>query len=1700
MTGKIKKILSAVSLVLCVLTAFLIPTQVAAQEITQKESNNETTLSGSQESEDYQIGNIVSEITEERDKYSKQFRLDDGTYMAVSYNQPIHYKNDDGEWVEYNNSLINSSEATATDDEVLTYSEDSTDGYTNQSSDIKVNYSKKSKENNMIKIKANDYSISWGYKNTNKVNATIVNNDEELKGNDKYTVLKNQISETIYENIYDNVDIQYFTTSVGIKENIILKDANAQNEFSIQYKFNTLTAESVNEKLIELKDKSGNTVYSIEAPYMVDAKGRTSTQLIMSIIEQKNGKLTVKLTADKDFLSSPDCQYPVTIDPTFTTKQGWGKTSCAYVDDAHPNTSYGYGSSTGYTGTIFVGSFGSGNYLSYIKLNELPALNKGDIIVNATLNTHLYINDFYDDMYISAHQVTSSWSQSTITYNNRPSNNSTVLDYEKITPKSSDVWHDWDITKIVKQWYNGTANYGIMLKPLRDDDNYQCASFYSGSFPESQTPRPVFQLTYRNNKGLEDYWTYSSFSVGTAGTAYVNDYSGNLVFVNSNASTASGYAPASIQHVYNGYMASVRYNKTSPFVGHGWKLNIQQTVLSSEEHGLKDEAKDNYPFVYTDEDGTEHYFYKKTENGKEKYFDEDGLGLELTINKDSTSEYYVISDDKDNKIKFNSRGLLTSTVDSNGNKISVYYCSSDETVIDYITDGSGNKLSFDHNEKSYYLNNISDPSDRKTIYYYNTGMLTQIKYPNNATVDFTYDSDEALTSVTDVDGYKVTFSYSSSSSGKKVTAIQEYGANGTAGQKITFDRTQYNTTVIKTYGADGISGTEDDLTSTYQFDNFGRTKSIKSKTTTRDLGASVYKYTSGVKNSSADNIKQLNRVSTEYSTGSNPVNLIKNSSMETNGSWTAAEWNGTNTFSVTYDSSKKYFGKKSLKINVTSYENDSRGRVYQDFSNSVLLPGKTYTLSGYIRTENITNGSENSGAILCAESFNSDGTYTPAYSDFVYGNTSTSVDGGWQRVSVTFTVPNNSSKTRIHLALRRATGSAYFDGIQLEQYNIANDYNLIENGGLENYSSNGLPTGWYDAYSTLDTSTDKKSDTSRQGDYSFRIKGDSNKAKSLYQDINVSGTENDTYIVSGWASANAIPKDDNDTRKFKISIMVSYSDGTSVYKDPAEFNYSVSGWQFTSAAFTLSDETSKTKTPTSIRIYLSYQYQENYAYFDNICLEKDNAQSYTYDKDGKLISVVDNSQKQSTMEYTNSDLTKSIDAKGYAYEYEYDKKHNLTDAKSQNGVNYHYAYNNKGLATSLVVSGNNVKSLKTEVTYDNNGMLATSTDTDGNKSSYSYNEKTGTLTSVTDDSGTTSYTYNSNTDQLTGISKTDEEEDKTYTIGYKYSSDSKYLKSINHNGTSYNIEYDQYGNKTDSKVGTQSLAKYAYNSKNGALVKTTYGTGQTVGYTYDAFGNVCAQKYNGTTAFTWTADRSGTVTRERDYINDIQYDLTYDSTGRLVRKTAKDTSGSYNTNNSWYTLEYSYDLNNNITRLANCTLSRNNINKYEYGKDNLLTKFLINENRNVSYSYDGLNRLTGTTLNTVSPINTSYTYYQSTRGADYTTNLIETETIDGVTYKYSYDTLGNIENISKKNSNDKYEFINSYEYDAMNQLTYAYDAANKTVCMYGYDNGGNMTVEVVHNLGSNGAPINTTYNRYTYGDSNWTDKLTAYNGQEITYD
>ena len=220
-------------------------------------------------------------------------------------------------------------------------------------------------------------------------------------------------------------------------------------------------------------------------------------------------------------------------------------------------------------------------------------------------------------------------------------------------------------------------------------------------------------------------------------------------------------------------------------------------------------------------------------------------------------------------------------------------------------------------------------------------------------------------------------------------------------------------------------------------------------------------------------------------------------------------------------------------------------------------------------------------------------------------------------------------------------------------------------------------------------------------------------------------------------------------------------------------------------------------------------------------------------------------------------------------------------------------------------------------------------------------------------------------------------------------------------------------------------------------------------------------------------------------------DFTYDTTGRLVRQTVADSSVTGSSNKLLFGFEYSYDLNNNITQLVTKTTDKTVKNKFTFGKDNLPATFTLSTGKKVDYTYDGLNRLTKTSLTTSTdtPIDTTYTYFASKRGSGYTTTKLKSETINGEKYEYKYDARSNITDVTKDGVLQYH-----YGYDMMNQLVSVDDKLNGKVYNYTYDAGGNLISETVTD--SNG----TTSNAYEYNNSNWGDVLTSYNGQSITYD
>ena len=252
-------------------------------------------------------------------------------------------------------------------------------------------------------------------------------------------------------------------------------------------------------------------------------------------------------------------------------------------------------------------------------------------------------------------------------------------------------------------------------------------------------------------------------------------------------------------------------------------------------------------------------------------------------------------------------------------------------------------------------------------------------------------------------------------------------------------------------------------------------------------------------------------------------------------------------------------------------------------------------------------------------------------------------------------------------------------------------------------------------------------------------------------------------------------------------------------------------------------------------------------------------------------------------------------------------------------------------------------------------------------------------------------------------------------------------------------------------------------------------------------------------AHSFLSDKTGSVMRHKDFVNNRQYDYDYDTTGRLVRQVKTDISKTDAENKFVSAYEYDYDLNNNITKLASKNGDSSIVHSFTYGKDNLLTEYSSDVSSKVTYTYDGLNRQTKSSVALKTPLDMSYTYYDSNRGENFTTTKIKEETIGKDTYKYEYDTNGNITDIYKKVNND-WQRLYLYEYDEFNQLITSCDYINQKQYRYDYDEAGNILTETVSRIGAHGQLYDSRVNTYGYDDANWGDKLTSYNGETITYD
>ena len=1055
-----------------------------------------------------------------------------------------------------------------------------------------------------------------------------------------------------------------------------------------------------------------------------------------------------------------------------------------------------------------------GNRLTYLKVVDLPRLGANHFITSAKL----CVRNVYAptaDTAIMCKEVLKDWDPETITYATQPKVSGVYQDYCRVL-KNQYSWKEFDVTSLARKWYLGD-NHGVQLSAPKSE------SSFSQLHSSETVNQPYFVLEYASLAGLESYLTYDHQSAGLAGTGSVSLVNGNLIFAHADTAMNGNRLPVSVTHYYN----SCDSDKDEFGMGYGWRTSLHQTLHKVLYNG-------EVEFVYTDGDGTEHFF-KKNKDDQKKYSDQSGLSLTLEVG----DENITITDKGDNVMTF---PLVSETPTEDVPETA-------KVLIQKIQDAVGNEVTATAvADAPLKIASVTDGANRVTTLHYTDGRCDRIQTPwqnENSCVRFDYNNEETLY-ITHEDGRMSKYEYAlangyhllvsasaiephvKNQEDKKLADVTYEYSNTNAIDGLPHCITHATVTgtkdgktltaanVLYTYGnhmalvRDEISG----KTLRYHFNDDGNQVSVDD-----ELGYAMYtRY-----DRTDDNANAPINHATERSRMQRVVrNLLLDPMCEENSS----VWEKSSTGTITRDQSTRQFGLVSYRLTISA---NKSAYVRQAVT---LTPGKSYTLSGYVRS----GGPR--GVMRVAYTVGGQEITLDSEPGKVWEKTD---NMPYERVSVSFTLPENAEPKVYCMAYCDmqngfAGGNCWFDAMQLEEGLTLNHFNMVQNSDFSAVGTDGKPKAWtvgsnsnsYVSVLPLDDEKDifhapdcLKHDNTQK----IHLLGRYDRTVTYYQQFRHYGKIGDRFTVGGWCSSFAKKNDPDNYIYCRITVLFTAGnpDNANCYwatGGAAVFNAEEGNWQFASAGIVAPNNC------TYIRVVLQMNRQMNFADFTGIYLYPEAfGTQYIYDKNGnrKTRKMLYGGQEKS--EFDNADnLTKHTAAgRTVSSTFSYgdteaeQKKHLLLKSIAPLGSVGTFTYDAFGnLLTSQVQNADTNPSyfIRGETSYTDDGnYVAGQKDARGKIVRTEIDPERGTTTSVTDAKGqTVTYEY----DNLRRIVKTSANvgaKEGTQTVHNEYTYDEQRgnLVEIRHNTDGnfandvvYSFEQDALGRQTAVKVGNQT--------------------------------------------------------------------------------------------------------------------------------------------------------------------------------------------------------------------------------------------------------------------------------------------------------
>ena len=345
-----------------------------------------------------------------------------------------------------------------------------------------------------------------------------------------------------------------------------------------------------------------------------------------------------------------------------------------------------------------------------------------------------------------------------------------------------------------------------------------------------------------------------------------------------------------------------------------------------------------------------------------------------------------------------------------------------------------------------------------------------------------------------------------------------------------------------------------------------------------------------------------------------------------------------------------------------------------------------------------------------------------------------------------------------------------------------------------------------------------------------------------------------------------------------------------------------------------------------------------------------NATHYNYDANNNLIRTISPSKVRTETSYDALNrVVTSIDSQRQKTVYTYDGNNNvLTTTYPDNTVDT-TSYDNMGQKVSFIDSEGKQKSW----TYTSTGKLATATDVDNKVTKYTYTPAQNLQTITRPDNTVVTYSYNAG--QVTSEKYSDA------TLSYTYDENGN-IATENVNGITTAYTYDANGNVLSRGSKTADEVDYTYTPKN-QVANLQYPSGEMASYTYDEAGNMKSVETPNAGRFDYTYNNNNQVT-ELAYPNGVNQTFEYNADNQQTRNSV---------GNLW-NKDYNYNPTSGLLASSSLTLQEPNEqtvdNSYAYDNKARLSGVSSGQAMSGAYSYSNSGNL-------LSNLGNAQTYNQS---------------------------------------------------------------------------------------------------------------------------